>query len=634
MNNKEYICGSLFEDNYLIRSLNSSITSQADVALTELVANAWDAGATKVTIFIPDKHGDFLTVEDDGTGMTRSEFHERWMKLSYNRLIHQGKKVLFPNGKTSTRMAFGHNGVGRHGLLCFNDEYNVITSKNAKKLSLTVSTKIQEQAIAIVGEQVSAATSQGTILKVIVERNLPSVEKIREIISSRFLHDPQFIIEVNHQALTLEQLDGLLDKTELKTKDGYEVTANFIDSMKVSKKSIYQGIAFWQEGRLVGVPSWILGNIYYVDGRTAIAKRYTVVIQSSDLGDLVKEDWSGFKNSEATNHLYETVKEYVVSMFEKVAKANIEETKAAIKNELKEKLKNASPLALYEVDEIIENITISSPTANKESISIAVEAIINLESSKNGLELLSKLSLLSEEDIVGLNQILEKWSVKDALTVLSEIDRRLSVIEAIRKLSKDKNVDELHILHPLVTEARWLFGPEYDTPEYTSNRQIQTVVKDLFKTKIINKDDIKINKRPDIVVLSDKSTVSITGTEDFTDETSLVIISKVLIIELKRGGFEIKSEERNQAQGYIESLLALGFESTVFHAFVVGDSIAKGLQRSAFIGENKQGSVYVTTFDQLVDTAEKRMFGLRNKLSSMYDDVPGMELYKQTKLKY
>lgn len=633
MSNKEYICGSLFEDNYLIRSLSNSITTQADIALTELVANAWDAGAAKVTISIPDKYGDCLTVEDNGTGMTQSEFHDRWMKLSYNRLLHQGKKVLFPNGKTSTRMAYGRNGVGRHGLLCFNDEYNVITSKNAKKLSLTVSTKIPNQAIAIVDEQVSKARDQGTLLKVIVSRNLPDVEKIREIISSRFLHDPQFIIEVNRQILTLDQLDGLMDKTELTTKDGFRITANFIDSIKSSKKSIYQGIAFWQEGRLVGVPSWILGNLYYVDGRTAIAKRYTVVIQSSDLGDLVKEDWSGFENSDATNHLYDSVKEYVVSMFEKVAKANIEETKAAIKNELKVKLKNASPLALYEVDEIIENIAISSPTANKESISIAVEAIINLESSKNGQELLSKLSLLSEEDIIGLNQILEKCSVKDALTVLSEIDKRLSVIEAIRKLSKDKNVDELHILHPLVTESRWLFGPEYDTPEYTSNRQIQSVVKDLFKAKIIN-NDVKINKRPDIVVLSDKSSVSITGTEDFADETGLVIINKVLIIELKRGGFEIKSEERNQAQGYIESLLALGFESTVFHAFVVGDSIAKGLQKSVFIGENKQGSINVTTFDQLVDTAEKRMFGLRNKLSSMYDDVPGMELYKQTKLKY
>ena len=320
-------------------------------------------------------------------------------------------------------------------------------------------------------------------------------------------------------------------------------------------------------------------------------------------------------------------------MFEKVAKANIEETKAAVKKELKSKLKNATPLALYEVDEIIESITISTPTANKESISLAVEAIVNLESSKNGQELLAKLSNLSEEDIIGLNSLLEKWSVKDALTVLSEIDRRLSVIEAIRKLSKDKSVDELHILHPLVTESRWLFGPEYDTPEYTSNRQLQTVVKKLFKKSLDNTNDVKINKRPDIVVLADGSSISVTGTEDVAKDSNMVIVNKVLIIELKRGGFEITSNERNQAQNYIESLLALGFESSTFNAFVVGDSIVKGVQKTASIGDNKQGHIFVTTFDQLVDTAEKRMFGLRNKLSTMYDDVPGMELYKQTKLR-
>ena len=52
--NSEHIYRSLFEDDYLVRTLNSSITSQADIALTELVANAWDAGATKVSVFIPD----------------------------------------------------------------------------------------------------------------------------------------------------------------------------------------------------------------------------------------------------------------------------------------------------------------------------------------------------------------------------------------------------------------------------------------------------------------------------------------------------------------------------------------------------------------------------------------------------
>lgn len=633
MNNKEYICGSLFEDDYLIRSLSGNITNQADIALTELVANAWDAGAKKVIIFIPDKHGEKLIIEDDGVGLTKTEFYDRWMKLRYNRLTHQGKKVIYPDGSKSTRMAYGKNGIGRHGLLCFSDDYIVNTSKDGEELSVRVSTKIAGQAIAVTEEKVIPTKKHGTKLEVIVERNLPAVNKIRELISSRFLHDPQFVIEINRQTLSLDELDGLLDKTELTTKDGYKIYANFIDSKKSSKKSIYQGIAFWQGGRLVGIPSWILGSIFYVDGRIAIAKRYTIVIQSNEISDLVKEDWSGFKDTDATNNLYKIVKEYTEKMFESVSKANIEETKATIKNELRAKLKNASPLALYEVDEVIESISINSPTANKESISIAVEAIVNLESSKNGQELLSKLSRLNEEDIAGLNLLLEKWSVKDALTVLSEIDRRLSIIEAIRKLSGDKTVDELHILHPLVTESRWLFGPEYDTPEYTSNRQIQTVVKGLFKGRLDNNiEGVNIYKRPDIVVLADNTSVSITGTELFAKDTDLVTVNNILIIELKRGGFEIKRDERNQAQGYIEDLMALGFNTAYYNAFVVGDTIADGVQRRSYVGDNKQGSIFVTTFMQLVDTAEKRMFGLRNKLSAMYDEVPGMELYRQTKL--
>ena len=67
---QKYICGSLFEENYLVRSLNNSIVSQPDIALTELVANAWDAGATRVNIFIPDKKGDKLKIMVQGSQKT------------------------------------------------------------------------------------------------------------------------------------------------------------------------------------------------------------------------------------------------------------------------------------------------------------------------------------------------------------------------------------------------------------------------------------------------------------------------------------------------------------------------------------------------------------------------------------
>lgn len=59
-----------------------------------------------------------------------------------------------------------------------------------------------------------------------------------------------------------------------------------------------------------------------------------------------------------------------------------------------------------------------------------------------------------------------------------------------------------------------------------------------------------------------------------------------------------------------------------------------GLQKNATIGDHKQEHTFVTSFDQLVDTAKQRMFGLRNKLNTMCDDIPGMELYKQAEQNY
>ena len=110
---------SLFEEDYLLRELGQ-VAHVPQVALTELVANAWDAGASKVDLQLPTEIGGTLTVTDDGHGMTPEQFVKRWMMLRYDRLKHQGPNVEFPAGRVlHRRKAYGRNGVGRHGLLCF-----------------------------------------------------------------------------------------------------------------------------------------------------------------------------------------------------------------------------------------------------------------------------------------------------------------------------------------------------------------------------------------------------------------------------------------------------------------------------------------------------------------------------------
>ena len=62
-----------FEDDYMFRN-NRMITSSSDIASTELVANAWDAGALNVVINLPNEENSKLRICDDGCGMTSDEF--------------------------------------------------------------------------------------------------------------------------------------------------------------------------------------------------------------------------------------------------------------------------------------------------------------------------------------------------------------------------------------------------------------------------------------------------------------------------------------------------------------------------------------------------------------------------------
>ena len=54
MNENMDLFEAQYEDDFLLRDLGA-VVQRADIALTELVANAYDAGASKVDIFIPQR---------------------------------------------------------------------------------------------------------------------------------------------------------------------------------------------------------------------------------------------------------------------------------------------------------------------------------------------------------------------------------------------------------------------------------------------------------------------------------------------------------------------------------------------------------------------------------------------------
>lgn len=624
---------SLFEDDYLVRTLGR-IGQIPDVALVELVANAWDAGASEVTITIPEAVEELLTITDDGCGLTPDQFHKRWMKLGYNRIRHQGEMAdLPPARKDWKRRAYGRNGVGRHGLLCFGDEYCVETVRDGTCGKYVVAMTSGESPFALLSEEIAKGDGNGTTLSVKVQRHRPEVERIRELLSRKFLHDPQFTVVVNKRSISLAEHTGLLDQCTREIAPGVTVEMFAIQSPDSSSSRFKQhnGIAFWVGSRLVGEPSWRLGDRLVLDRRTTVSRCLTIVVRTNDLYEEVESDWTGFRDSPIVEILYNVVSDYVEATLRTVLSDRISETRTIVIRDHREALAELKPHARLEVAEFLNEVTNAVPTASSDLVSVAVKAVINLEKTRSGQDLLRKLSQLASDDVSGINRLLDNWTVRDALAVLDEIDRRICVVEALAKLIDDPDADELHTIHPLVTQARWLFGPEYESPLYSSNVTIRKAAEKVFKKKIDVKAIVNPKKRPDLIFLKD-ATMSLVATEDdFAESPNVLRLKNLLLIELKKGDATIRRDAMRQAENYVDDLLncKLLDGPPFIHAFVVGHKVDGNVRRITVGNDPIVGRIEPCSFGQLVRTARTRLFNLQNHISERYENVPGLELVER-----
>jgi len=611
--------GIRFEQDYLFRNYKN-ITSIPDIALTEFISNSWDAGAYNVDIRIPYEVGQIISIEDDGTGMSDIEFRNRWMTLNYNRRKQQGEKVLFPDSEDKTiRKPYGRNGIGRHGMLCFADYYFVETWKGGILNKYKIEISEGDAPYKITEHQTSEKDGHGTKVSTIISRHIPNFEQIKEILSVRFLYDPQFSVTLNGNQIDLLEHKGVVYQKEIKLLNKYSLNIIMIDSTKTAVKNKQHGLAFWVGGRLVGNPSWAYNNRQFVDGRLKFAKKYTIVIRSEDIEEFILPDWSGFYNNDTTNIFFNELEPYITKLIKMIMKDQIESVQYDIIKAVRDEVEGLSISGKRDISKFLEAITEQNPVINPEFLKLAVETFAKIEKSKNGERLLQQLNSMEEDSLNKLSEILNEWTVEDIALVLDEIDKRIIVIEALDRLCEDKTVDELQTIHPLILKSRWLFGAEFDSPMYASNKTLSTIVKTLFKDSDYDSSALSFpKKRPDILCLK-KSTFMAVCSDRLDKESNVLKPDQILIIEVKRGGFEIGATEVQQAERYVREIKKsseLHRESEIT-AYVVGNSLGDIDSTS----KKDSGTVYAITFGQLIQTSQNRLFKLRDSLREHYDNI-------------
>ncbi|MGD0923210.1 MAG: ATP-binding protein [Terriglobia bacterium] len=605
------------------------------VAIIELVANCYDAGANEVIVEWPTAPGKVLSIKDNGTGMTRLELERRWMTLAYDRPAEQGTEVVFPPDiPKAKRTAFGHNGKGRFSPFCFGDEYRIETWRDGTCVrALVQMTQGVRGPFVFRLEDEFHRTGHGTKISLAAERAVAVLpdSHIRDWIGYRFAVDPSFEVIVNGQGVELLSLKHRLTTRSVDVEGQGKVELHRLDPQKQERTMHLKGIAWWVNKRMVGEPSWegLDGEGQYLDGRTAEAKRFSFVVEADILKPETNTDWSGFKQTPKLEAVRKAVHRAVVEELHGLMADDRKAAKKAAIQQHRGLIRQLSGISQWQIGRFVEEALDRCPTITTRELSRTVEIWGKLEQSRSGYDLLKQLAACSPEDLDTWDSLMQKWTASNAEVVLSELERRLAVIKQLQELVRDRNSDEVHDLQPVFERGLWIFGPEYESVEFTSNRGMTHVVQDFFALKGVTAS----RKRPDFVALPDSS-IGLYSADDFRDgEVSGV--RKVLIVELKRGGFHLTLKELDQARGYALELRAKGCvqPSTKIEAFVLGASLEQGLVEMTM---GPQTVIRPFPYDLLLSVAHARVFNLSKKIKetapALHEDTEIADILKEPSL--
>lgn len=117
-------------DINVINHLGVGLYSSTPAALTELVANSWDADATRVDITI-DAAGKSIVIEDDGHGMSAENVARKFLNVGYSRRKQSGNKDFSDSG---ARRVMGRKGIGKLSMFALADSVKVSSQADGSEI--------------------------------------------------------------------------------------------------------------------------------------------------------------------------------------------------------------------------------------------------------------------------------------------------------------------------------------------------------------------------------------------------------------------------------------------------------------------------------------------------------------------
>ena len=533
-----------------------------DVALVELVANAWDAGATNVQLTIPhgseyDQKRSRITIADNGSGMSPEAIDADYLRVGRNRRTAGGGAA--PHG----RAVMGRKGIGKLAGFGMAECVDVCTWRDGvcTEFTLDSAALLAEDGTvekkAIVGRSRPVRPAEGPSGTMVTLRSLkhvgpPDVGKLHEAIARRFsrVSTGQMQITINSEALRVPDIDFMYSSPE---GDGYKeseiapglcVSYRYGFARKPIRSKELQGFVILARNRAVQAPPFFFDvearasgqhSTKYVTGE--IVADFIDPDGTSDSLDIVSTDrqridWeddrvAGFR--EWGEKLVREILRECADLRGDAATADL-----SADPDLCSRINVLDAPSQKQVRSFLKQLGKSE--ASEERLADLADSLVQAYEFRQFHDFVSCLEEVGEDPdrLVETLARLREWRVLESRAIREVVEGRLALVDkfermvqALRAETANTRSDGGENLHDLLAEFPWLLNPDW-----------QTLAEERSVTKQLRKwhsdDGIGSAERFDFLALEGES--------------------MFVVVEIKRPGKAVSRSEIRQLEDYCERL--------------------------------------------------------------------------------
>lgn len=548
----------------LLEHLGVQMYKRRDVAVAELVANCWDAGAKKVQVKVPesgayDRKNSEIIIRDNGRGMSPEDVESKYLVVGRNRRKDEN------SSEANGRKVMGRKGIGKLAGFGIASKMEVISWRDGDSTRLTLdinnlkardntsrNAEIEGE-VGPIPDELASFSGSGTqirlfdlkhttpikedvLLRAIGRRYSRSIRgRMKVYINESIVEDPPFDFEIRSPEKEGKYKTKKLDSGE-EVKYFYGFTEDPIKSKEL------RGFTIMVRGKTAQAPPFFFDVEATASGQHG-TKYLTGEIHADFLDEGTEDedliatdrqeiDWENEKISE--------LKEFGDKL-----------TRKALRRRSKDRGERMEETIL-DLDEFSSRIDSLAPSARK-NVKSFLRKLGKAETDREGAKKLADSLVRAFEyrhfhDVVGdiegvsddpesLQLLLEKlrdWKVLESRAILEVVNGRLEIVEKFGKMVLNDAAETAgrkgdDNMHDLIASYPWLLNPDWQvlSEETTLSNQLEEWD------------------------YSDTSGESDQRRYDFLALTSEKLI---VVVEIKRQGHSISLDEVQRMNSYKEKL--------------------------------------------------------------------------------